>query len=83
MIRPEAVFIDQDGSRSTVHVRCKGGCGEVKQVVVSTLAYDAWQGGVLIQRAMPGLSVDQRELLISGTCGECWERIFPAEEEEE
>lgn len=42
---------------------------------------DAWQGGRLIQKAMPSLSPAQRELLISSTCNECWERLFPEDKD--
>ena len=35
----------------------------------------------LIQNAMPNLSADDRELLISGICGPCFDKMFPPEEE--
>jgi hypothetical protein len=35
-----------------------------------------WQGGELIQNALPELTADERELLISGTCPSCWDRMF-------
>jgi hypothetical protein len=35
-----------------------------------------WENGELIQNAMPYLSADERELLISGTCGECFDKMF-------
>ena len=35
-----------------------------------------WKGGKYIQDAMPYLSADQRELLISGTCGTCFDKMF-------
>ncbi len=36
----------------------------------------AWQGGVLIQRAMPHLTPDEREFLMTGYTPEDWEEIF-------
>jgi hypothetical protein len=39
--------------------------------------------GMLIQLAMPNLSPDEREFLISGTTPEDWDKMFPPEEEEE
>jgi len=43
-----------------------------------------WQNKEMaIQEAFPELSADDREMLISGTCPACWEKMFPAEEEEE
>lgn len=37
------------------------------------------EGGLLIQDAFPELSVDQREQLISGYCGECWDTLWSDE----
>ena len=40
-----------------------------------------WENGALIQDAMPYLSADDRELLISGTCGACFDKMFPPDSE--
>ena len=39
-----------------------------------------WQEGAYIQNAMPYLNVDERELLISGTCRDCFDRMFGEED---
>ena len=39
----------------------------------------AWENGELIQNAMPYLSADEREVLISGTCGPCFEKNFTSD----
>ena len=39
-----------------------------------------WREGKHIQHAMPYLSADQRELLISGTCGDCCDEMFGGDE---
>jgi len=36
-----------------------------------------------MQDIFPELSIEDRELLISGTCGTCWNKLFPDEEEGE
>lgn len=41
-----------------------------------------WQQGKLIQEAMPSLSADERELLISQTCPKCFDAATDIEEEE-
>jgi len=41
-----------------------------------------WQTGTLIQYAMPYLSAAERELLISGTCDECFQKLIPPDDEE-
>jgi len=39
--------------------------------------YQAWeQRKMLIQDALPNVSPEVREVFISGTCGECWNRMF-------
>jgi hypothetical protein len=37
-----------------------------------------WEQGKYIQDAMPYLSAAERELLISGTCGPCFDEMFPS-----
>jgi hypothetical protein len=40
-----------------------------------------WEKGTFIQNAMPYLSPAERELLISQTCNDCWQEMFPPEED--
>jgi hypothetical protein len=43
----------------------------------------AWQhGGMLIQQAMPGVSAEDREFLMTGYTPEDWAILFPPEEED-
>lgn len=42
----------------------------------------AWTGGALIQNAMPSLPMEDREVLISGNCGTCFDSMFSDEDEE-
>lgn len=41
--------------------------------------YSAWQNGDLIQNAMPHLSVEQREFILSGTTQEEWDGMYGKE----
>lgn len=43
---------------------------------------DAWKNGMLIQDAMPHLSLDDREFLISGVLPDVWDREFKEELDE-
>ncbi|MDP6991347.1 MAG: hypothetical protein QGF89_01525 [Candidatus Marinimicrobia bacterium] len=36
----------------------------------------SWQGGELIQNAMPNLSADEREFIKTGITPEEWENVF-------
>lgn len=57
--------------------------GEVneREIAVSARQIAAWQGGMLIQDAMPHLTPAEREFLISGCTEEDWKKLFPPEEE--
>lgn len=64
----------------TVTVECYA-CSTTTHVTVPRLGYAAWQAGALIQRAMPGLLIEDREALISSLCHHCQDLIFAEEEE--
>ena len=51
-------------------------CNESISLMVNGQDVVDWQGGKYIQDAMPYLSADERELLISQTCGVCWDEMF-------
>jgi len=37
--------------------------------------YTHWRNGMVIQKAMPQLSVNDREFLMTGICNTCWEKM--------
>ena len=51
-------------------------CGESSTLLVNTTDLARWKNGTYIQDAMPYLSVGDRELLISGTCDPCFDKMF-------
>ncbi len=55
----------------TVAVRCAW-CAKRFDIPLTAEQERAWKGGALIQNVTPGIDPDLRELLISGTCPECW-----------
>jgi hypothetical protein len=58
-------------------------CNEVKYVTVDIDGLEKYRAGAFIQDAFPRMPADVREMLISGTCPDCWERhIKPLEDEE-
>tara|TARA_Y100000817_G_C16807512_1_gene522680 strand:+ start:358 stop:579 length:222 start_codon:yes stop_codon:yes gene_type:complete len=58
-------------------------CLQTHVIEVSSEGYAEWQGGELIQEALPELSAGERELLMSGTCDPCWDELFGDFAEEE
>ena len=59
----------------TVAVTCRH-CQKSHNLLVTFADLAAWKRGMYIQDAMPYLSADERELLISQTCGACWDEMF-------
>lgn len=55
--------------------RCRD-CGDIFEITVDATAYNRWLAGALIQECFPKMSADVRELLISGICGKCFDKIF-------
>ncbi len=54
-------------------------CNHCKKTIVLYINMNDmadWHRGVWIQNAMSYLSADERELLISQTCGTCFDKMF-------
>ena len=58
-------------------------CHTYHYVEVNERDFYAWQSGKLAQDAFPYLSAEEREMLISGICPECWAEMFSEDEDEE
>lgn len=66
-------------------------CAEDAKVSVDAQKYDLWKQArrsgdptreTGIYQVFPELSADEREILLSGTHPECWDRLWKMEEEE-
>lgn len=58
-------------------------CGDLIVVSCTDAQYIDWkEKGMVIQLAMPDVPKEERELLISGTCNECWKKLFRDEDED-
>lgn len=52
-------------------------CGITHYIEVFENDYLAWEfDGMTAQEAFPYLSANDREMLISGICPQCWEKTF-------
>lgn len=57
-------------------------CCEEHEIEVNEDDYLNWREGTLLaQEAFPYLSADIREMLISGICSTCWDKMFGSDEE--
>lgn len=68
-------FADRDTSSV---IQCRN-CGVTYSLLYNHEDMVDWlSGSIFIQDAMPYLSPSERELLISGICGDCFDEIFVA-----
>lgn len=78
-VQSERGFADEtlDSLLMDVIVQCRK-CGDIHIIKeVPYASFMKWaNGGALIQNALHFLSSDERELLKTHTCGECWGKIF-------
>ena len=51
-------------------------CNKQHVIRVNQEGYKAWRRGELIQNALPNVSPEDREMLISGICPVCWDKMF-------
>ena len=63
------------GTTISKAIEC-GECGKVFPITMTQEGYESWIMGELIQNALPDVSVQDRELLISNTCGKCFDEMF-------
>ena len=54
-------------------------CRRIVDLPVTQKQIDDWKSGIPIQHAMPNLKREEREMLISGFCGKCWNQLFKEE----
>ena len=66
---------NEDITKLTLQISCIW-CKTKHDIVVNKTEYDAWQAGGLIQNTFPYLSASDREILISGTCGSCFDDMM-------
>mgnify|MGYP001037356092 CR=1 FL=1 len=59
----------------TMQVECRI-CKDTHILMVNIRDAKRWRQGELIQDAMPYLTPDERELLISETCKKCFDKMF-------
>ena len=63
-----------------IEVECRM-CGKQYNLKAEKEDIQKWMNGMNIQDALPYMPEEQRELLISGTCPECWDKLFGGEEQ--
>jgi len=65
---------------TTIQKTCRV-CKKPQTIVVAdTYAYERWRAGHGYVQDIPGLTPDEREMLLSGCCGPCFDSMFPEED---
>jgi hypothetical protein len=67
--------MNKDGAVIKVSKRCPL-CNQDAEVVVESGPLLRWMRGALVTDAFSDMSIDDQEILISGTHKECWEKAF-------
>lgn len=52
-------------------------CGGIFIISVDKENHENWEKGEFIQDALKENTAAERELLVSATCGDCWNKMFP------
>lgn len=65
-------FDDDNTVFTGLCIRCK----KTQEVTVAQNSVRQYQAGALIQNCCPQLNADEREFLISGVCGKCFDEMF-------
>jgi hypothetical protein len=55
----------------------------IREINVTEAQIEAWEGGELIQDAMPNLSAGDREFIKTGITDDEWQSVFGADDSEE
>jgi hypothetical protein len=55
------------------------GITRTQEIQVTQEQLGAWEAGKLIQHAMPHLSADEREFIMTGVTAEEWDSVFCTE----
>ena len=63
-----------------LELECKY-CDYEEVITVAEADYISWHNGKFAQDCFPYLTAGQRELMISNTCDDCWNRFFPDEDQ--
>jgi hypothetical protein len=56
-------------------------CNTIHVITVEDDKYRRWREGELIQNVWPEKSIVDREIMISGTCGPCFDQLFKEDSE--
>lgn len=74
--------VTSNGQMTTLEIKCSM-CNETHKIEVKTCDWNRYEDGEEhIQDVFPYLNADQREIIISGVCGACFDVLYAFDEDE-
>jgi hypothetical protein len=64
-----------ENAQAKISLNCVS-CQTPHNLTVPAQNYMDWRNGTYIQNALSMLNKDDREMLVSGICPECWDAMF-------
>jgi hypothetical protein len=58
------------------------GCGNRQMLILEADKVERYYAGAHVQDIWPELDADTRELIMTGTCPECWNKFFDDKEDD-
>jgi len=68
-------IVTMDENQAVIDIACKK-CNVNHTIILDKERYIKWQTGTPIQRVFPEIDIDTRELMISGICGPCFDKLI-------
>ena len=82
MYNPKAIYDDGIGKLRAVFV-CFSCHKDIEVKGINKTDYIKRMKGESVQDAFPNMPIAERELFVSGTCGDCFKKLFPPMGEDE
>lgn len=80
---PTVTYVNELENVATLVIECEV-CHTLYSVEVDYEGYLKWRhGDTLLQHALPQNTHDERELLLSQTCGPCYDACFTLDDEDD
>jgi hypothetical protein len=78
----ERLSFHENGTATIIRYSLMTGTFNKATITITEAQYTSWKNGALIQDAMPNLSKEEREFILTGYTPDDWEKMFPPEDEE-
>ena len=74
--RPHLEVLRADSDPNLVSITATCECGTVTEFHADAVAFQDWARGKGFVQDIPRLTDSRREMILSGTCDPCWDKLF-------